>query len=162
MTEDFDFTLINPQNDCLAFRLVSFDNAKEFDHLLRHNYYSLIWITKGSGKAKADFQEYSFNANTLFAFSPYQPFMFSTDKMHGVALYFHSDFFCIYRHHPEIACSVLFNNIYEPPFIEIDKDSNSILETVLSQIKIEVQKPELAQYELLVSYLKIFLITCIR
>ncbi len=158
------FTLINPQNGNLAFKLFSFDNNAYFDHLQRNNYYSLIWIKNGSGKLKADFSEYDFIQNTLFAFSPYQPFMFLPDEnMEGIALHFHPDFFCIHKHQAEVACNgVLFNNIYQPPFISIDDASSATLNMLLQQMKIEMQNPALAQYELLVSYLKIFLITASR
>ncbi len=158
------FTLINPQNGNLAFKLFSFDNNAYFDHLQRNNYYSLIWMKEGKGKVKADFSEYDFIQNTLFAFSPYQPFMFLPCKnIEGLALQFHPDFFCIHKHHAEVACNgVLFNNIYQPPFISIDDASSATLNMLLEQMKIEMQNPALAQYELLVSYLKIFLITASR
>lgn len=163
MTESNTLTLVNPQNGNLAFKLVHFDDGSSFDHIQRHNYYSLIWITQGSGKVKADFNEYDFTSNHLFAFSPYQPFMFIPDNLHGIAIHFHPDFFCIHKHHEEIACNgVLFNNIYEPPFIDIDENSAEIFRAVLSQIKTEIQNPALAQHELLVSYLKIILINCSR
>jgi AraC family transcriptional regulator, transcriptional activator of pobA len=158
------FTLINPQNGNLAFKLFSFDNNAYFDHLQRNNYYSLIWIKNGTGKVKADFSEYDFIQNMLFAFSPYQPFMFlPNENIEGIVLQFHPDFFCIHKHQPEVACNgVLFNNIYQPPFISIDDASSATLNMLLQQMKIEMQNPALAQYELLVSYLKIFLITASR
>lgn len=158
------FTLINPQNGNLAFKLFSFDNNAYFDHLQRNNYYSLIWIKEGAGNVKADFSEYDFIQNTLFAFSPYQPFMFLPDEnMEGIALHFHPDFFCIHKHQAEVACNgILFNNIYQPPFISIDDASSATLNMLLEQMKIEMQNPALAQYELLVSYLKIFLISASR
>jgi YesN/AraC family two-component response regulator len=81
----------------------------------------------------------------------------------GIALQFHPDFFCIHKHQAEVACNgVLFNNIYNPPFISIDKNSASTFEMLLGQMKTEMQNPALAQYELLISYLKIFLITASR
>ena len=76
MTAQTVFTLINPQNGNLAFKLFSFEDDSYFDHLQRNNYYSLIWLTQGKGKVKADFSEYDFQENSLFAFSPYQPFIF--------------------------------------------------------------------------------------
>ncbi len=42
MKQQNTFTLINPQNGNLAFKLFSFDNNAYFDHLQRNNYYSLI------------------------------------------------------------------------------------------------------------------------
>ncbi|MBC7936381.1 MAG: helix-turn-helix domain-containing protein [Rhizobacter sp.] len=164
MIQQNTFTLINPQNGNLACKLFSFDNNDYFDHLQRNNYYSLIWIKGGTGKLKADFYEYDFIENRLFAFSPYQPFMFLPDKnIEGLALQFHPDFFCIHKHQAEVACNgVLFNNIYQPPFMSIDDASSATLSMLLEQMKIEMQNPALAQYELLVSYLKIFLISASR
>jgi len=100
----------------------------------------------------------------LFAFAPYQPFMIApAETIKGIAINFHPEFFCIYKHHKEVSCNgVLYNNIYNPPFVRVDPSSAATLEMVCHQIKAEMQNPELAQYELLVSYLKIFLITAAR
>ena len=164
MTTQTVFTLVNPQNGNLAFKLFAFDNDSHFDHVQRNNYYSLIWFTQGQGKVKADFSEYDFISNSLFAFSPYQPFMLSASKnIIGSAIQFHPDFFCIHKHQTEVACNgVLFNNIYQPPFIHIDDKSSSTIKMLVEQMRTEMQNPALAQHELLISYLKIFLITASR
>jgi AraC family transcriptional regulator, transcriptional activator of pobA len=164
MLNQSTFTLVNPQNGNLAFKLFSFEDNSHFDHIQRNNYFSLIWIKQGKGKLKADFAEYDFEPNCLFAFSPYQPYMFSTKApISGVAINFHPEFFCIYKHHKEVSCNgVLYNNIYNPPFVRVDETSATTLDMLCQQIKTEMQNPDLAQYELLVSYLKIFLITAVR
>lgn len=158
------FTLVNPQNGNLGFKLAEFEDNSSFDHLQRHNYFSLIWVMEGSGELKADFSEYKFSENSLLAFSPYQPFMISKAKnVKGVAIHFHPEFFCILKHHKEVSCNgILFNNIYNPPITLIDAAAEATLRMVLDQIKTEMQNPALAQYELLISYLKIFLITASR
>ncbi|WP_269223869.1 helix-turn-helix domain-containing protein [Flavobacterium sp. IMCC34518] len=164
MIDSSTFTLVNPQNGNLAFKLFSFQNNSCFDHIQRLNYYSLIWVQKGSGKVKVDFSEYDFSENQLLAFAPYQPFMLSSDGfIEGKVIHFHPDFFCIMKHHDEVACNgVLFNNIYEPPYVLIDEAAKATFNMVLEQMKMEIQNPALAQYELLISYLKIFLITASR
>lgn len=158
------YTLINPQNGNLAFKLFSFEDNSHFDHLQRNNYFSLIWIKEGNGKLKADFTDYDFEANHLFAFSPYQPYMFAVEKpIKGIAIYFHPEFFCIYKHHKEVSShGILYNNIYQPPFVKVDESSAATFQMLSEQLKTEMQNPALAQYELLVSYLKIFLITAAR
>ena len=158
------FTLVNPQNGNLAFKLFSFDSNACFDHIQRLNYYTLIWVQQGKGQLKVDFSEYDFSENQLLAFAPYQPFILSTNQIiEGVAIHFHPDFFCIMKHHDEVACNgVLFNNIYEPPYVQIDEVAKGTFNMVLEQMKVEMQNPALAQYELLISYLKIFLITASR
>jgi AraC family transcriptional activator of pobA len=164
MTNSNAFTLVDPQTGNLAFKLFSFDDNNHFDHIQRLNYYSLIWIQSGNGKVKVDFSEYDFTQNQLLAFAPYQPFMLTAlGEISGIAIHFHPDFFCIHKHHQDVAChGVLFNNIYEPPYVTIDEATKKTFEMLLGQIKTEMQNPALAQYELLISYLKIFLITASR
>jgi AraC family transcriptional activator of pobA len=164
MTNPTALTLVNPKNSNLAFKLFSFEDNSYFDYLQRNNYYSLIWITSGSGKVKADFSEYNFVQDSLFAFSPYQPFMLSAvENIRGCVIQFHPDFFCIHLHQKEVACNgVLFNNIYQPPFTLLNNIASATLQMLMEQMKTEMQNPALAQYELLVSYLKIFLITVSR
>lgn len=164
MTKQTVFTLVNPQNGNLAFKLFTFEDDSYFDHVQHNNYYSLIWFTNGKGNVKADFSEYEFDENSLFAFSPYQPFMLSGKvNLKGFALQFHPDFFCIFKHQKEVACNgILFNNIYNPPFISVDEAAASTFKMLMEQMKTEIQNPALAQNELLISYLKIFLITASR
>lgn len=155
-------TLMNPHNGAFAFRIFPFDKA--FTNLQRSNCYSLILIKEGTGKVKANFSEYDFNGNSLFAFSPFQPFMFDySGNVSGLVLQFHPDFYCIYMHQKEVACNgVLFNNIYHPPLTNLNSADVAALDSLLSQMQKEMANPALAQYELLVSYLKIFLINASR
>lgn len=153
-------TLVDPKNGNLAFKIFSYSDSSHFDHIQRNNYYTVVINISGSGKLKSDFSTYDFPGKVLMGFSPYQPFMISSAvDLSGVVLNFHPDFFCIHQHHKEVAChGVLFNNIYQPPFITLtDKDITTFL-NIIEQMQIEMQNHALAQYELLISYLKIFLI----
>lgn len=164
MMQNNNFTLINPQTGNLAFKIYHLEKDNPFGHIQRLNYYSLIWIQKGNGTLKADFSEYDFNENMMLAFSPYQPFMVcAKSDISGVVIHFHSDFFCIHKHHNEVAChGVLFNNIYNPPMVQVEEKASASFEMIIEQFKDEMKKSALAQYELLISYLKIFLITASR
>ena len=162
-SEQETLTLVNQQSGKLAFKLYGITGPSPFDHLQHNNYYSLIWLTEGHGKLKASFAEFEFGPGSLFAFAPYQPFMLSTKNAKGIAIHFHPDFFCIHKHHAEVAChGVLFNNIYEPPFVLVNETAAQTFEMVINQMRAEMQNPAMAQYELLISYLKIFLITASR
>ncbi|WMI64109.1 helix-turn-helix domain-containing protein [Aestuariibaculum sp. YM273] len=164
MEQKNSFTLTNPQTGNLAFKLHFFDKDNPFDHVQRLNYYSLIWVKNGQGTVKADFLEHDFGPDSLFSFSLYQPFMLNVNgNISGLAIHFHPDFFCIHKHQKEVACNgVLFNNMYDPPFIQLDDNAKTNFDLIINQIKTEMQNPALAQYELLISYLKIFLITASR
>ena len=164
MLNQSNFTLINQQNGNPAFKLFSFEGNEFFDHLQRNNFFTLIWIVEGEGIVNADFDGYSFKANSLFTFAPYQPYVFTTTKpIKGIAIYFHFDFFCIHKHQKELELNgVLYNNVYQPPFVKVDENSAVTFKMLCEQIEAEMHNAALAQHELLVSYLKIFLITASR
>jgi YesN/AraC family two-component response regulator len=163
MAEQTSFTLINEQNGNLAFKLFFFEDNSYFDHLQRNNFYSLIWIREGTGYLKTSFAEYNFEKNSLFSFAPYQPFLFSSRLVKGLAVYFHSDFFCIHKHHAEVTCNgILFNSLYDTPFFMVDENLEAVLLDAINKIRTEIQNPGIAQYELLISYMKIFLIAASR
>ncbi|UII29730.1 AraC family transcriptional regulator [Fulvivirga ulvae] len=158
------YTLVNPQNGDLAFKIFTFEDASHFDHVQRLNYLSMLLITAGEATLKADFADYRVGKNSLLCFAPYQPFMLTeAEGIKGVAINFHPDFFCIHKHHKEVSCSgVLFGNIYEPPYVSLQPGERQSLLGLVDQMKVEMQNPELAQYDLLISYLKIFLINASR
>ncbi len=158
------YTLVNQQNGNLSFKVFEFDNSSYFDHIQRNNYFTIIIITSGEGLAKVDLCEYAFQENTLFAFYPYQPFMLASEgTLTGISIQFHHDFFCIYRHHKEIAANgILFNNIYQQPFILLDQNNKQTLMNIVREIVNELKVDALRKDEVLVSYLKIFLVLATR
>jgi AraC family transcriptional regulator, transcriptional activator of pobA len=158
------YTMINPRNGELAFKIYYFDGHSPFTTLQRLNHFSLILLKSGSGGLTADFTEYAVGPGTLLSFSPYQPFMLQAEEaISGLAVHFHPEFFCIFKHHQEIACNgVLFNNIYRPPYLQLAASEIAHFDLLAGEMIKETQKAELAQYELLISYLKIMLIQAAR
>lgn len=164
MIENNTYTLLDDKNGELAFKLYTFESLHHFDHVQRLPYYSLIWIQQGKGKTLVDTQEYEYQDHTLFACSPFQPFMFSpTERTQGVVLHFHPNFFCIHKHHSEIACDgILFNNVYEHPFIEISNENAQQLNWLVEGMEKDVCTDKLATQDAILSYLKLILIQCSR
>ncbi|OCX50902.1 AraC family transcriptional regulator [Mucilaginibacter sp. PPCGB 2223] len=164
MNKNKIYILTDHQNRNPVFKLFSFEGGRHFDQLQRNQFYSLIWIKEGDGVLKVDFSEYAFQKNTLFSFTPYQPFMFSeSQKLSGVALQYHADFYCIHRDEEETNCdTVIFNNIYQAPFVGVDRESERKLDQTLEQLEQELKNEEYSDRKLLIPYLKIFLITASR
>jgi AraC-like DNA-binding protein len=154
--------LLNSQNGELAFRIFSFQDNSYFDHLQRHNFYSMILLLKGNTELTVDFSSYPIESKALLCLSPYQPYLIRTNSaLKGVVLNFHPDFFCTYKHQNEIETEgTLFHNIYRAPFFTVT-DEQPLLE-LLKKMREEIESDMAAQHELLVSYLKIFLIKSIR
>lgn len=164
MKKDSVYTLINKQNGNLAFKLFFFDDNRSFDHLSHNNFYSVVWVRRGNGLLRVDCSEYLFGRDTLFTFAPYQPFMFSTDDdFAGVAIQFHSDFYCIHKISQETNCDkLIFNNIYQLPLINIDELTAGKLDVLIDQFKTEFSAGEDPGHKLLVPTLIIFLVTLAR
>jgi AraC-like DNA-binding protein len=156
--------MVNQTNGSLIFNLNKFEESCLLGQIQRNNYFSLIWIKEGFGKVKTGFSEFDFKDNTLFAFAPLQPFAFSTENtIKGVVINFHPEFMFIHRQEKEKAFKeLLYNNASQPPFISIDANSTAAFEMLCEKIESEIQNPSLAQHDLLVAYLRIFLINASR
>lgn len=154
--------IVDKQNGELAFRLEHFNGLSPFDHLQRKNYYSLILFRNCHLKLLVDFSEFQLEGSYLICLAPYQPHMLTADEDYdGVLLNFHPDFFCTYRHQNEVETEgVLFHNFTQPPFFEVTQVD--IFANLIDQVSREMDKESIAQHEVLVAYLKIFLIEAVR
>jgi len=158
------FTLVNPQNNTLAFKVYAFDDDHYFEATTNYNYYSMLLVAEGSGSLVADVTQYKFSANSLICFAIYQPFSIKSDGVFkGILINFHPDFFCLHKHRNEVSCNgVMFNNIYDSPVLKLGGAEMQTLINIAHEIMAEMRDVKLAQYELLISYLKIFLINASR
>lgn len=159
-------TLVNQQTGELALKIShAAPGENPFDHLCRFPYYSLLWVRAGTGTLRANLADYPFGPDQLLCFNPYQPFRLhaATADLLVSAVQFHADFFCILKHHAEVACNgVLFNNIYQSPVVPLDAAVRAALAAGLALMETELRHPALAQHELLVAQLKILLIQASR
>lgn len=63
----------------------------------------------------------------------------------------------------EVACNgVLFNNVYEMPYVLIDESSHQTVEMLCDEMEKDIIKNDLALNEYVTSYLKLLLINCAR
>ena len=156
--------LFSPQSKSLVFKVFTFENDEYFNSLKQYNYFSVILILAGKGSLMADISEYSFKENSLMCLSLYQPFKIQCKKdFKGIMVSFHPEFFCLHKHRNEVSCNgVLFNNIYESPVISLTIDEAQYLLTIITGLKVEMERPGTPQLEALISYLKILLINASR
>ena len=163
MTTESPMILINPSDGELGFRIMYFEDARHFNKIQRVPYFSIVLISEGNGKLKADFVDYQISKGAMLFLSPFQPFMIDGAMLKGVMINFHPDFFCIFRHQNELASDgILFNTPNDPPFFNIPENERSAIYTIMEQIRVEMLFGGLAQHDLLVAYLKILLIGAIR
>lgn len=151
-------------NNSFSLSTVLFENACVVNKPEQLTSYSIFWIKKGKGKYHIDFEHYDFEDNTLFFLSPNQVFSVESEKIkEAYRITFSQDFYCIQTHDKEVSCNgVLFNNIYETPLVVPSSKETVKLEMILQNLIDEFQLDETAQYDMLQSYLKQFIIQSVR
>ena len=143
---------------------VQFEKACTIDHSVQQNAYAIYWIQEGKGTYNIDFEQYNFEDNVLFFLSPGQVFTVDSEQIKtAYKLTFVRDFYCIQTHDKEVACNgILFNNIYETPFVKPCIKDTQKLQFILESLIEEFQQNETAQYDMLQAYLKQFIINSVR
>ena len=143
---------------------VQFEKACTIEHAVQQNAYTIYWIQEGKGTYNIDFEQYHFEDNVLFFLSPGQVFTVDSEQIKtAYKLTFVKDFYCIQTHDQEVACNgILFNNIYETPFVKPCPKDTAKLNLILESLIEEFQQNETAQYDMLQAYLKQFIICAVR
>ncbi len=128
------------------------------------NQYKVFWIKEGKGRYNIDFKSYSFEDGVLFFLSPGQVFSVASEKIkEAYQLSFTRDFYCIQTHDAEVSCNgILFNNIYETPFVVPSEKETLKLDFILQNLIEEFELAETAQYDMLQSLLKQFIVYSVR
>ena len=158
------YTLVDPQTKEMALRITYFKDNSHFNRLAKYNYFSMLLVFKGKGSVVRDDSTYEFNSGCLLCFAIYQPFMVSPDnEFEGVLINFHPGFFCLFKHRNEVSCNgVLFNNLYDTPVVHLNPAEIQSLSMIADQCRTEVRDRPQPDQDVLISYLKIFLINATR
>lgn len=118
-----------------------------------------IFLFEGTGKLMIDCIEYELNGKYAIFTSPFQYYLFQDCRgVNILQIDFHGDFYCIEYHKKEVACNgILFNNIYQKPFIELSSDEYNDLLNILQETRKELQKDSEFSESVIKAYLQLFL-----
>lgn len=161
---DIPLNLYDPRNGDLSLKIEPFSLSSGDAELARSNYFTIYWVQEGNGLFWADFGRYTFATNSLLFLVPYQfARIESKETVRGLSVQFHANFFCIETHHEEVGCNgILFNDLYGLPVVRLDNDHAREFARLLEDMGRELRGSALAHSEVLVSYLKIFLVQATR
>ena len=164
-TMTFDpLTLRDAQTKELSLQISGFDEALPFTTPRQNPYFSIFLVTNARGRAIRDNAEFFFSAPCLLCFSIYQPYTIVAEgDFEGILLNFHPGFFCLFEHRHEVSCNgVLFNNLYDTPVVQLAPEDMQTLMTITGQIRNEMSKRDDPDKDILLSFLKVFLINASR
>ncbi len=147
----------------LDFSCERLQDGGDWNTLRRKPHYVVFLATSGHGVLQTEKVMIPLQTPCVFGFSPYQPHSLETEGLAGYVLSFHPDFLCVYKHHEELSCNgVLFDALYESPVVTLTSDQSSELMTLAGKIEVEKESGLLAHQEMIISWLKIFLVTASR
>jgi len=131
----------------------------------RHNYYTIIWVTKGSGKHYIDFKTYDVKPDTIFFISPEQVHDLQIQPDHtGYVMLFTTDFIeqnNIPQHWLQDSGFFFRCDDVAPLIIPESCDKSRLLQLIQS-IKTECNLQMQFYQEAIASLLKLFLLECKR
>jgi AraC-like DNA-binding protein len=158
-----DLILTNPQTDALAFKISAITNGAFFLRDPESDFYSLLLVVHGNGVLQYDLKKEPFSDNTLMRFPIYQPFRLRAEKdFKGYLLQFDADFFWNHKYRTDLPSkNALFGQSGEPLTL-LNEEEVSRLLFPLEQLQNEFNDDAIGQYELMVSYAQIFLISASR
>ncbi|MFD2551266.1 helix-turn-helix domain-containing protein [Bizionia sediminis] len=150
--------------DIFSLNIVDFQKACVVHKPEQVQSYNVYWITDGKGVYNIDFKGYEFEGEVLFFLTPGQVFSVAHEKIKSAyKLSFDRDFYCIQTHDKEVSCNgVLFNNVYETPFVKPSEKESLKLTTILEGLIEEFQNNQIAQHDMLQAYLKQFIVNAVR
>jgi AraC family transcriptional regulator, transcriptional activator of pobA len=130
----------------------------------RHNYYSIIWPFKGSGKHVIDFREYPILPDNVFFISPRQVHqVIITSFLSGYVILFTSEFLDKNTIRNDFISNLkLFRNSDETPPLSIDAPTVTKLRLYADGMMSSFRNQEDMFLETAGAYLKLFMIECNR
>ncbi len=155
-------SVVNQLDNELMFRLERFSNLDQFDSLQQKNYYSIILLYGTRFNLKVGFSEYLLSENYVVCLSPSQLFMISSEEeCSGYMLNFNTNVFYTYCHQNEIEIeALLFGNFYGSSFFKLSEKALFI--DLINRMTVEIKKDSIARLEVLMAFLKVFLIESVR
>ncbi|SFT37009.1 AraC-type DNA-binding protein [Algoriphagus locisalis] len=127
-----------------------------------HDHIKLLFLPIGY-ELKVDFQEYHLQSDALLFLNP-KVMIQALSTIHGGELiFFNRDFYCIEMHDHEVSCDgILYNNVFEVPFVELTPEQSAEVQQVIQEIKAEMSLQDSSTEEMLRILLKMVILKATR
>jgi AraC family transcriptional activator of pobA len=125
----------------------------------RHDFYHIVWVTRGSGSHIIDSEQYEVRANTLFFMAPGQVHDFRlSDDTTGFTINFSAEFYALQLKNKNMLNEIPIYDLEHPvSAIYFGADEAADLRKVMDGMTEEYDKEHTGYQDVLRSYLSIFL-----
>lgn len=145
----------------LGLEIFSEENLGNFNGNLFRSDIKVFFIPLGY-ELTVDFNRYKTKKPSLF-FLTSQRLNIEKGKEESMLLHYNRDFYCIQIHDKEVACDgLLFHNIFEIPFVELDPSETIMIKGLFQNIKDELEWKDSSAEEMIRTYVKQIIIRATR
>lgn len=135
-------------------------NSHNFLKPINCPFYQIL-VFDTSAKFEINLTHYECSGSTILFLTPYQQFKWlDANKTELKLIQFHGDYYCIEYHKNMISCNgILFNNIYEKPFFNINKSYYDEIVNTIEKMDNEIQNETVSPFtdSIVKSYLQLIL-----
>lgn len=141
----------------------SHQEINELELLSIEDHIKILFLPHGT-PVKIDFEEFQLKSDALLFINPKVVIQFPNDSISASKLiHFNRDFYCIEIHDKEVACDgILYNNVFEVPFIELTEKDSMIIQELIRQIEFEMENEDVNTEEMLRVLLKLIILKSTR
>lgn len=141
-----EFSKASAQNDSLN---------KIYEHI------KVLFIPKNA-IIQVDFQEIAMKTDALLFINPHV-ILKPCETIGGQLMHFNKDFYCVEIHDHEVACDgILYNNVFEIPFINLNEEQSVEIQKIISDIQSELGNEDSSTEEMLRTLLKLIILKSTR
>lgn len=145
----------------LGLEFFSEENLENFNRNQFSTDIKVFFIPSGY-ELTVDFNHYKTNKPSLF-FLTNQHLSIQKGKDESMLLFYNRDFYCIQIHDKEVACDgLLFHNVFEIPFVELDDSETSLIKSLFQNIQDELEWKDSSAEEMIRTYVKQIIIRATR
>ncbi|WP_374463464.1 helix-turn-helix domain-containing protein [Chryseobacterium sp.] len=145
----------------LGLEVFSEENLKNFSGDRFRADIKIFFIPAGY-ELMVDFNHYKTQKPSLF-FLTNQHLSIQKGKNEAILLFYNRDFYCIQIHDKEVACDgLLFHNVFEIPFVELDHSEAALIKDLFQNIKGELEWKDSSAEEMIRTYVKQIIIRATR
>ncbi|MGI9581632.1 helix-turn-helix domain-containing protein [Chryseobacterium sp. RRHN12] len=145
----------------LGLEVFSEESLKNFSGDLFRTDIKIFFIPAGY-ELTVDFNDYKTQKPSLF-FLTNQHLSIQKGKNQAILLFYNRDFYCIQIHDKEVACDgLLFHNVFEIPFVELDHSETALIKDLFQNIKDELEWKDSSAEEMIRTYVKQIIIRATR
>jgi len=127
-----------------------------------HDQIKILFLPAGF-VIKVDFKEYTFQTDALLFVNPKVVIQPIAAASAGELIHFNRDFYCVEIHDHEVACDgILYNNVFEIPFIELTPSQSVDIQNIFREIKSEMAQEDANTEEMLRILLKLIILKSTR